>query len=85
MLINGNPLDETSYLSPTISTQGESYMKEGDTITVPANMYFVCGDNRQHSSDSREFGPISFDAIKGKTWIVWYPFTSFRVVKHANT
>ena len=77
--INGTQLDETAYLDSSIYTGGEEYLHEGETITVPANEYFVCGDNREHSSDSRSFGPIEKSAIKGKAWIVYYPFNSFRI------
>lgn len=80
--INDQQLDESGYLADSVVTTGESYIHEGQTITVPEGQYFVCGDNRPNSSDSREFGPISKDRIKGKAWIVYYPFNDFRLVTH---
>jgi signal peptidase I len=35
-------------------------------IKIPANRFFVLGDNRYHSFDSRQFGPIALDAIIGR-------------------
>ncbi len=80
--INGDLLDEADYLDSSVITNGGSYLHEGQTITVGSDEYFVCGDNRTNSSDSREFGPIKISAIKGKAWIVYYPFSEFRIVKH---
>ena len=53
--INDQLLDESAYLSNSIYTNGGEFLHEGETITVPDNEYFVCGDNRPHSSDSRTF------------------------------
>lgn len=80
--INGKKLDESKYLSTSIFTNGGSYMHEGQSIKVGEGQYFVSGDNRPNSSDSREFGTISIDQIKGKAWIVYYPFSDFRIVQH---
>jgi len=82
LYINGNLLDESNYLSSSVYTNGGEYLKEGETITVPEGRYFACGDNRPHSSDSRTFGPIDEKDIKGKAWIVYFPFNEFRLVKH---
>ena len=82
--VNGNALDESNYLDSSVYTSGGQYLHEGETITVPANMYWVSGDNRPHSSDSRDFGPINFSAIKGKVWLVYFPFNQARFVKHAT-
>ena len=82
LYINGNMLDESHYLSSSVYTNGGEYLKEGETITVPEGRYFACGDNRPHSSDSRAFGPIDEKDIKGKAWIVYFPFNEFRLVKH---
>jgi len=82
LYINGNILEESNYLNSSIYTNGGEYLKEGETITVPEGRYFVCGDNRPHSSDSRTFGPIDAKDIKGKAWIVYFPFNQFRLVKH---
>ena len=37
------------------------------------NRYFVMGDNRAHSTDSREFGPVGPEHIGGKAWFRWWP------------
>ena len=44
------------------------------------NEYFVMGDNRTNSMDSRAFGPIKKDDIKGKTSLVIFPFSHFKRV-----
>ena len=80
--INGELLNESEYLDLSVITNGGSYLHEGQTIKLGEDEYFVCGDNRTNSSDSRDFGPIKKDAIKGKAWIVYYPFNEFRIVKH---
>ncbi len=80
--INNELLDESEYLQSSVITNGGSYLHEGQTVTIQDNEYFVCGDNRTNSSDSREFGPITEDKIKGKAWIVYFPFSQFRVVQH---
>jgi signal peptidase I len=43
--------------------------------TVPANSYFMMGDNRGASSDSRVFGPIKRSAIIGRAFVRMWPFT----------
>ena len=82
--VNGTQLDEEDYLDNTIYTNGADFLKEGESITVPEGQYFVCGDNRPHSSDSRVFGTIQENAIKGKAWIVYFPFSDFRIVQHQD-
>ncbi|MBD3328960.1 signal peptidase I [Candidatus Dojkabacteria bacterium] len=82
--VNDKILSESDYLSDTIYTDKGRYLDEGDVVSVPDDSVFVCGDNRPHSSDSRDFGPIPITDIKGKVWIVYFPFDHFRVVKHAN-
>jgi signal peptidase I len=82
--INDILLNESDYLNNTIYTNGGDFLKEGESKVIPEEHYFVCGDNRPHSSDSRTFGPIEESDIKGKAWIVYFPFSEFRIVQHED-
>lgn len=50
-------------------------------MTIPANEYFVMGDHRLISSDSREFGPVSRDLIYGRAAFVYWPVGQAGVVR----
>ena len=45
------------------------------TWDLGAGEYLVLGDNRAHSTDSREFGPIVEDRIVGRAWVRYWPLT----------
>ncbi|MCM2327854.1 MAG: signal peptidase I [Lysobacter sp.] len=50
------------------------YNDDGFTCTVPAGQYFGLGDNRDQSADSRYWGFIPDDHIKGRAFLVWMNF-----------
>lgn len=58
----------------------EPYLPEGlefedfGPVVVPENSYFMCGDNRNHSSDSRSWGFVGKEHIVGKARIIYWPF-----------
>lgn len=63
----GFDLDESEYLSEKVETRGELH------ITLKDNEYFMMGDNRTSSLDSRLFGPVTRQAIVGRVWLRGWP------------
>ncbi len=84
VFLNNQSLDESPYLSPGYNTGGGAFLDEGGEITVPTDSYFVMGDNRDFSSDSREWGIVTKDKLIGKSLFVYWPLTAFRIVGHVK-
>ena len=61
VIINGNQLTET-YVNP----QQNMSLMNFPPLQIPAHKYYVLGDNRDHSSDSRIWGTVSEELIYGK-------------------
>jgi len=79
---NGTELDEKLYLNSSVQTNGERYLRNNEETTVPNDTIFVMGDNRNNSSDSRDFGPVPNNNIVGKAWVMYWPLNSIGVIKH---
>jgi len=54
------------------------YNDDGFSCTVPPGHYFMMGDNRDQSSDSRYWGFVPDDHIKGRAFLVWMNFGDFK-------
>ena len=77
--INGELLDE-NYGAEPMNNAGIA----AEPITLGEDEYFVLGDNRNHSSDSREpsVGVLTRSQLIGRAWVRIYPFNKIGVVKH---
>jgi signal peptidase I len=74
VFIDGQFLPETYVKDPALYTMGPR--------TMGPDEYFVMGDNRSNSSDSHNYGPIEFNTIDGKAWLIYWPPQDWEFVPH---
>ena len=84
--VNGTPLDEpyVHFLEPPGAADAASEVTSLDVrerygpVTVPADRYFVMGDNRDNSQDSRYWGFLPRDYVKGRALIIYWSYEAER-------
>lgn len=62
------------YLSDNVYTAGDIY------VTLGENEFYVLGDNRPRSSDSRQWGVLDRKYITGRTWLRIWPLNQFSLI-----
>jgi signal peptidase I len=90
VLIDGTPLDESRYvhfldagLGPGDPEYGLRALREGyGPKTVPEGQLFVLGDNRDNSRDSRYWGFLPRDQVKGRALLVYWSYEATREEYH---
>jgi signal peptidase I len=80
VFIDGARLHEP-YVSSSTSWRGSG---DESAITIPEDEYFMLGDNRSNSSDSRVFGTVPKENIIGKSWIAYWPPGSVQILPRPN-
>jgi signal peptidase I len=78
MIVPAQPPVELVNVKQFAHRENCDYNDEGFTCTVPEGMYFMMGDNRDQSSDSRYWGFVPDDHIKGRAFLVWMNFSDFK-------
>jgi signal peptidase I len=83
VFINGRALEESAYVrkNPTALPHTASptfcgYAYACEPLVVPPDSYFVMGDNRDNSQDSRYWGFVKRDKIKGKAFLIYWSWDS---------
>ena len=78
--IDGDPLGEPWLRQPgTASAAGAAVITRRDNhgpVAIPAGHYFMMGDNRGNSEDSRVWGPLPQDHIKGRAAVLYWSYDS---------
>jgi len=77
--VNGMLLPEP-YLPSGNITRPADFAKEGHEILLGPEEYFVSGDNRPHSHDSRAFGPITRQDIVGRAFFRYWPSDKIGII-----
>ncbi len=71
----GVAINEQLYLNPSVETRSFG----NNVFVLGNNQYFVLGDNRNSSRDSRDFGPVDRSFIVGRVWFRGWPFDRLAV------
>lgn len=69
---------QEAYLPKDLATSGD------ETVALGESQYFVLGDNRSNSFDSRRFGPIDKSAIVGRAWFRGWPLSRIETFAPPN-
>ncbi len=78
MIVPAQPPVDLAQVKQFAHRENCEYNDDGFSCTVPAGNYFMMGDNRDQSSDSRYWGFVPDDHIKGRAFLVWMNFGDFK-------
>ena len=82
--IDGQRLDDDFKLLPQTDELNDNLKLQPDKLNegevIGPDEYYVAGDNRAHSMDSRSFGAIKKNHIKGRAFIIFYPLNRFQFI-----
>ena len=76
LFADGNAIKELAFLAKIKFTTpgGGLFPSETNSLSLPADAFFVVGDNPTNSFDSRHFGSVPLKAIYGKVTRIYWPF-----------
>ena len=70
-------VDDREFNEPYLGGLPSSVGLGESAWVLGAGEYLVLGDNRAHSTDSREFGPVEAERILGRAWVRYWPLTAW--------
>lgn len=77
--INGEKLSEDYVKEPAVTESGQ-VIKGGVEYQVEDDSYIFLGDNREKSTDSRDWGAVTKDLVVGRAVLVYYPLEKIRLI-----
>lgn len=82
VILNGQALDTPPFSEHYYYNQeGWQYGQVVQLTEIPAESYFVLGDNSAHSSDSRNWGFVPKRNLVGRAFVIWWPPNRIKLVK----
>ena len=75
--VDGVPLEE-----PYLTKRDSSYESP---LSLKEKEYYVLGDNRPNSRDSRHWGPVPQENVLGKVWLVYWPFSQVQLLNPVSS
>ena len=79
--VNSEPVDKALAIRSVYYYNRGDYGKEGEKINVPADAYYVLGDNSASSRDSRYWGFVPKKNLIGKAVLIYWPINRIKVIK----
>lgn len=71
-----NYLDK-NFIQATIGNSNQYFTEDFEKLKIPEDYYFLMGDNRPRSKDSRDYGPFNNKQILSNSILILYPFEDF--------